>query len=235
MGVIHDALEKHRILWLSILGGIVLLLLTWKIVAHLDNRAHDEFVIAQAKVEADKKAQAAADAQADKDRKQFDELKQQLDRQNQQLRSQIDGLQKQLSERQANDATLAPSDLAARHRELIGASKDSDVQPSSNGYLVGQLAELTTVQHLEALVPLQNQNRDLSGIIANKDSQISGMEKLAKDSDAQLAACKETQKASDIAHSAEVKEIKAKARKSKIKVFLGGIATGAALVARILI
>lgn len=227
-------LETHKHLAITVVCVVAFLFAWWKIVAHLDNTAHDARVLAEEKLKEDKAAQDAADKQAVQDRKAYDLLKTQLDSQNAQLRGQIASLAASLTAQQAKDRTLPMPELGERLSGLVGALP-GEVNPLPDGLALNDSAARKTVVMLEEVPVLKSQNADLNGLVTNKDKQISEMEKVGTSLYAQIDACKKTQESQKLACDAEKKEIIAKARKSKLKWFLGGLAAGTAAVARLLI
>lgn len=230
---IHDFLEKHKHLWMFALAAVVLLVGTWKVLSYLESRDSKDLILKQAQLAQDQKVQKAASDQAANDAKAYQALKAQMDSQNAALRNQITQLSVALANRQAQDRTLAPPELAARWETLINLP--GSVRPSPDGYIASLAAGTQTVVTLEEVPSLRQTVTNQEKLISNDKQELASIQTALASSQAEVQACKVTQKSADAACKAEVAEVKAKARKSKLKWFLGGLAAGAGLVARLLI
>ena len=142
---------------------------------------------------------------------------------NTQDRATINSLKQQLQDQKSKDATLPPTDLAARIQALAPGGV---VTVIADGYKLDQVEAVVVAQTLEEPAALHTQialdekiiQRDDS-IIAN-DGKALDSEKGAHAADvATLVADKETL-------NQEIITIKAEARKSKLKWFLAGLITG---------
>jgi len=224
--------ETHKHLLMAMIVAVVLLLSYYKLIAHLDNKAHDARVLAEAQLQADEKAQKAADTQAQKDAQAYTALKQQMDSQNAQLRNQITALSVALASRQAQDRALPPPELANRWEGLIGAVPGS-VKVTPDGYLATLPAGTQTVVLLEEVPVLRQTVQSQDKLIANDKQELASIQTALTSSQAAETACKTTQVSQAAACEAEKKEIKAKARKHSFWFVLGSFIGGVFLGHRI--
>jgi hypothetical protein len=224
-------LDRHHII-LYVVAIIFALGLTYTIESRVADRAEQKY----------EKAQAIADLK-DQQNTQFQQqiqaTIQQLQMQNTQLQAisaqqatTINSLQKQLTTQKANDATLPPNALAARIQTLAPGGSVSVVP---NGYLLDQLEAVSIAQALEE-PPVLKQELAADDIIIKNDTSVIT-------NDAKVLDAEKQSHGSDVsalqakldAANLEIKDVKAKARKSKLKFFgvgyIAGFASSAILKA----
>jgi hypothetical protein len=225
-------LQTHKHLAITLIVSGVLLVCYYKWVAHADGVAHDERVLAEAKLKQDETAQKAADERANQAEKAYDLLKTQMDGQNAALRGQITALGLALSQRQTQDRALPPSELADRHIALIGGVP-GDVKATPDGILATLGAERQTVVLLEELPADRQTIKNQEAIIANKDKQVLGLSSVNTSLEMDIQACKASQKSQVAACEAEKKELAAKNRKHNLFFSIVSFLAGALLGHRI--
>jgi hypothetical protein len=165
--------------------------------------------------------------QQDAREQQYQAMLDTLTRQNQTLVSGIAARNQAVQTQQKTDAGLALPELALRHQVLLGVS--AGVDSTVNGFVVSPPVELQTVQKLESLPALEQNVKDQQTVISNKDSQITGLNGVVSGLNGQVSGLKVEITDGQKACVAQVNEIKAKARKSKIKTFFTGVGAGIAL------
>lgn len=218
---------KHVIL--ACLAAGLILVLTWKIMAHMDGTAHDANVLAQQQLKQDQQAQKAEDIQAQKDSDAYQILKTQLDSQNAALKAQLTSLAASLNARQAQDRALPIPEVGNRIETLVGALPE-DVKASLDGLILNESASRKTVVMLEE-VPADRQTIQNQGtMLTNKDSELVSLQTSLNSSREAENSCKTTQVAEKSACDAQIKEVKASARKRSfwwsLGSFIGGIVLG---------
>jgi len=206
---------KHLII--AALVAVVVLGVTWKVIASQDQRDHDKVVLAQHQLELDAKTQKAAENQAQTDKLAYDSVKAQMASQNAQLLGQIASLRASLQAQQDRDRALPPSELAERHIGLIGGVP-GDVTPAANGILMTIPAARQTVVMLEEIPSDRATIKGQEQLIANEKTELSSLQTALTSSGAALDACKATQSSAALACKAELAEVKASARKRNIVI-----------------
>jgi hypothetical protein len=131
-------------------------------------------------------------------------------------------------------ANLQPTETQTNWVQLAKLGP-SDIQNTDKGLLVSDAGARTTLQVLELVPVLQADVKDLQTIVGNKDKQIGGLNDIVTGLNNQVAGLQLQAVDQKTACNDQVKMEKAKARKSKLKWFLGGVLTGAAITARLLI
>ena len=126
---------------------------------------------------------------------------------------------------QATDRTLLPSDLAVRWTALLKLAPPT-IQPTTTGFVVTPDAAITTVEQLENVPTLQADLRDEQTVAANQTTQLNSLLSVNVGLNNQIDALN-TQNAAQIKACTDDKNLlKAQARKSKFRWFLGGVVTG---------
>ncbi len=215
--------SKHLIL--AAIAGVLVLLISWKVVAHLDGTAHDQAVLAKAQVDADfqKAKLQAGQTQADKTA-----LQSQLNNlaaSNANSRAEIQALRSQLADQRKQDTTLNPNDLAGRWATLIGTSA-TEIKASTNGIEASIPAAHATVDALEEVPELKEEAKKQAANSVEKDNTLQSQQKLIASTEAELGTCKKTVVDQDTACKAEIKAVKATARKHAVWSAIGGFIGG---------
>jgi hypothetical protein len=212
---------KHVIL--AILAAGMILLITWKVLAHMDLVDHDQVVLAQQQLKVD---QQTAKTQAATTKTDDSALQRQvniLTASNRALVTSVASLQQQLASQRSKDAAMAPDALSARWQSLINAGS-IQVQPS--GILADLTASHATVDKLESLPVLRAELDQTKANSAQKDKAILGEQNLVADVQAELGTCKKVTQDADAACQAQIKEVKASARKRAFWYAIGSFISG---------
>lgn len=206
---------KH--LLIAALVAVVVLGVTWKVLAHFDGKAHDARVLAEQTLKEDldkAKVQAAATAS---DKQALQGQLSALTASNDALRRDLASLRAQLAnQRQQNDA-MAPDALSARWSMLIGTPA-GEVTPAANGLNVTLPAAHQTVNQLEEIPVLKAEAQKTAANSSQKDATIGRLQTVQLDLENELATCKKTVADSGKLCDAKVAEQKAKARKRNVVV-----------------
>lgn len=151
-----------------------------------------------------------------------------------QLQQEVDSMAKAmvardlgLKNQQATDATLPPTQLAARWQDLIHVPNSIGV--TANGYTANATAAVATVQMLDSVPVLKQDVADLKSTVVIKDQQIATKDSIItlkvaeKGSDAAACDAKLAAKDLDIkAKQAEIDRVNANARKKGFKYMITG-------------
>lgn len=132
------------------------------------------------------------------------------------------------------DETAAPADLAARWTSLM-ALAPGDVAPAANDtYVIKDQAARTTVENLENVKVLVDDDQDQRAANAAQKAQLDDLQKTAdlysKTTVGLQAELTDEKKAC----AEQVGQVKAQARKSKLHWFIAGFVAGAATLGYIL-
>lgn len=205
---------KH--LLIAALVAVVVLGSVWKVLAHMDGKAHDEVTLAQQTLKEDlEKAKLQAFATAS-DKQALQGQLNALAASNDALRRDLATLRSQLAnQRQANDA-MAPSDLSAHWGELI--NMPGQIQPAPGGFNVTLAAGHATVNQLEEIPVLKAEKQKLVDNSAEKDKTLAQAKKTLESTEVELATCKKTVKDADDLCKKQVAEVKASGRKRNLVV-----------------
>lgn len=222
------ALTAHvKHLLIAGIAAAVLLLSTWKLIAHFDQVDHDQVVLAQQQLKQD---QQQAKAQAGTTATDTAALQKQvaaLQQSNNALQASLSDLEAQLASQRQKDATASPEALSARWRGLLGTGQ---ITATPAGLTADLPAAHATVDQLEQLPVVQQELKDEKANSTQKDVVLAGDEKLLNDVKAELATCQKVQVDADALCKAQVKEVKAQARKHSlmyaIGAFIGGLIAG---------
>lgn len=215
-------LDKHHIVLYAV-AIIFALGLTYTIESRVADRAEQKY----------EKAQAIADLK-DQQNTQFQQqiqaTIQQLQTQNTQLQAisaqqatTINSLQQQLKDQKGKDATLPPSGLAARIQSL---APGGNITVVSTGYNLDQAEAVSIAQALEEPPILKQELAADDTIIKNdtavitNDAKVLDAEKQSHGSDVSALQAKLD------AANLEIKDVKAQARKGKLKWFGIGYVAG---------
>ncbi len=215
--------SKHVIL--AAIIAIVLLLVSWKIVAHYDGLAHDSAVLAKAQVDADLQKSKIQASQTASDKA---DLKKQVDiltQSNIITKNELASIRSKLDDQKAKNVTLSSVDLAARWETLLSLDS-AEMKPQSDGIFVTMIGARTTVNALEELPALRQEIEKKDVNSKEKDNTISSLQKSLGSTEAELTTCKKTVIDQDDSCKKQIKDIKAQARKHSVWAALGGFVGG---------
>lgn len=217
-------LQKHERLLLFSGIIVVLFILGWKLLNHLDlaekiKVATDQNQLAQQQKQVQQLQQSYQDTT-----KQTADLVKLLENDNQQIEQQIQVLGRTLAAQQSTDAKLSTDDLIKR-LELL--TNQQNLQTNSNGGVsLDKNQTVTTTQTLEQVPVLQKQVVDQKQQLDNKDSEINNLTTqnnsaslLLQNLNMELADQKKT-------CSQEVAQLKMSGFKGRLKWFGIGYAAG---------
>jgi hypothetical protein len=225
-------LSTHKHLVITLIVSVVFLFCYYKWVAHADGVAHDERVLAEAKLKQDETAQKAADERANQAEKAYELLKTQMDGQNAALRGQITALTVALAQRQTQDRALPPPELADRHIALIGGVP-GDVKATSDGILATLGAERQTVVLLEELPADRQTIKNQETIIGNGQKTLESLQRSWNTEHDAKVKCETTQASMKKACDDRIDELKADNRKHNLFFSIVSFLAGALLGHRI--
>lgn len=163
----------------------------------------------------------------------YKDLRAMLDKQNAALAVAAAARTQALATQQATDKTLPPTELTQRWASLIGGDA-SDVSYSGNNYSVSNAGAVATVVTLEQVPALQANLQDAKQTVDNQAAELQKADQVQTALNAQVGGLQAQLKDADKACQAQVANVKAQARKSKMRWFGIGVGAGAALVARLL-
>ena len=212
-----------------LIGGVLFLLVAFYLTRLYINRSADN---ADAKV---KIAQTVATQQATADSVLADQVKQantqyatlvaQLTAKNQQLTSAIATRSQAVIVQQAKDSTLSPADTAAKLATQTG-TKPTDVTTQGTSTVLDADASHAAVQKMDDLTALQSDVVAYQGVITDDRQQITSLTGLNTNLTTQVAGMKVELTDDSKACAANIADVKAKARKSKLHWFEAGVVVG---------
>lgn len=222
---ISSYIKAHeRLIVILVLAGLSFVIYS-KGVAYLVSRDQ----LAASKATQVLQAQAEINAKEATDAKQtllqYQQLAQQLIASNQAIALAQQKLAVDTQKQQAVDKTLPPAALAARWTDLVKVSPET-VQPSKEGYTVSQDTAQQTVSQLEAVPQLQTSITDWKQINSNDNKQIAGQDGVINSLHNQVDGLNKQITDADKACQAQITVVKAEARKSKLRWFIGGFVAG---------
>jgi len=132
------------------------------------------------------------------------------------------------------DQTLPLPDLGKRLEKVAGITTP-EVKATTTGLEISEAGSRAITQLLETVPQLQQDVKALQQEVGNKDIQIASLNSLVNSLNTQVDGLKKELVDKDKACTAQINEVKAKARKSKIRYFLVGLGVGAGIAARLLI
>ena len=218
-------IQRHE----KLLAIVLAALLIWGVTGKIENviTAHDQRVLAadkstlqdqadknaaiaqaNAQLAAQAQAQAAATAAANK-----------------QLEQSNNALAAALTARQANDASLPPSDVAARI-ELLAKLPAASVVPTTTGYTVTSPAAVSILQDLDTVGTLTGENVNLKAETVNDQKEIATDVLLINGLNSQVSGLNLQLGAATKVCKDQVAVTKAEARKSKRRWFVAGFVAG---------
>jgi hypothetical protein len=216
-------IKAHERLLLVAVGGLVLWFAIGKIDTLIAN--HDAATLHQAQVVADKQEQINYNLakQAEQAAADYKALAEKVSAQNAALEQANVTLATALTKQQKTDAALPPTELVARWNTLVPAA-GSTVTPT--GVALPSTGAIATVQELERVPVLSSQIENDRTQIANDgkliDAGISEKQSLYAEVDGLKLQIVDDTKVC----KAQIAEVKAVARKSKLRWFTIGFITG---------
>lgn len=124
---------------------------------------------------------------------------------------------------QAQVPQLSPDQLSLEWQKSV---KTGTVKPETGGYLVDQPAAVATLQILEALPVLTQDVADLQKSNSNLNVQLVNETAIYEAEKKSHGSDNDANKAVIAAKDAEIKDVKAQCRKSKLKWFGAGVVVG---------
>lgn len=207
-------LDRHHLI---LYGGLAVALFigSWLWADHVSHKADLTAAVAEQKAQAADKLNQQLQAQ-------YTSQIQVLTQQSAALQAQVAGLAQAITVRDAavltqkkTDATLPPSDLAARWNWLIKVP--TAVKPAQTGYSVTPEGAVATIQALEDVPRLEANNKDLTASIGSLNQVVANGEKTLSLEKAAHQSDKDTCKLDIAAKDADIKQVKANAAKAKRK------------------
>ncbi len=223
--MVSDFLKAHERL---IIVALVLLAGGWGYSRYADNAAAKSEARATAAEQtlATQKAQDAQNqAQIVQLTQQYQQLTQVLATQNASLATSIASRQTVQAAQVATDAHLAPSALATR-LESVGNTPIGSVTVTPTGLALTEQAAVTVTATLEAVPVLQADLKDTQTTLQTSEATVAKANDLISEQTKQIAALNTTLSDTVKADAAELKAVKAEARKSKVKWFKIGFIVG---------
>lgn len=222
---ISQFLKAHERLIIVILAAVLLAGFYTKAIAYLASRDQNAANAAQAVLQAQVTANEKEATDAKQMLQQYEQLTSQLIANNNAILLGQKQLAAVTQKHQTADQTLPPPQLAARWTNLLQVAPTT-VQPSGQGYVVTPDTAVKTVTQLETIPELQS---DLAGdqtIISNNQKQIGEQSNVVTTLQGQIVGLNiqiadQTKFCSD-----QITAVKAQARKSKLKWFIGGFVAG---------
>ena len=216
-------LRHHERLILAAMLAGVLVFGTMKVESVLANKADAKVAVLQQQVADDKDKNAALALQSSQTASQYQSMVDALSKQNASLAASVAQRQAGLAQQQQHDQTLPPSELAKRWEELIGGT---DVQATTGGYSISSVDGLKTVTALESIPVLTADLADETKIAQNTAAELGKADSLVAVLGTQIGGLQTQIVDADKEHKAEIKAVRAEARKSKFKWFLAGLTLG---------
>lgn len=150
-------------------------------------------------------------------------LTQQITQQNTVLTQQVAAAQTKLAQQQAADAKLSNQQLVDRLNTLTG----QQIQANQNGGAdLNQQQTTVVTQQVESVPVLKQQLQDETALAGNKDQQISSLNSLIGNGTIELQGLNKEITDQKNSCNAEIKTLKAKNLKSKLKWAAGGFIAG---------
>ena len=240
IGKIRSFLLDHERLLIVIVAAVIIYLGYVKITNIIAE--HDNATLQQQKLinEAQAKANAAALEQQQKDDaiRLKDEAERQveaqkLQQQNQALVQANTALAAALTKAQKQDASLPPTELAARWQQLVPAAPPASVSVTPTGMAVNSAAAVATVQELEKVptltTELQNETKkeeNTETMLASANQSIGFLNQSITDRDHRIDGLNLTIDGNKKQCEDEKKVMKDQFRKSKRKWFIIGYVAG---------
>lgn len=209
-----------------VLAGIAAVLL-WFAVGHIEGiiARHDNANLQQAQVVAQAQADktAAIAEQVAQQSAQYASLAAKVQQQNDALMQANVALSTALAKQQHSDATLPPSDLVARWNALVPQAKPT---VTATGIAVDTPSAVATLQQLE-IIPVQQQElTNTQKELENAQSLVTAEGQQMTTLNTEVGSLRTQLGDNQAVCQAQIKVVKAEARRSKRRWFAVGFATG---------
>lgn len=145
--------------------------------------------------------------------------------QNQTLVAAVSARMQATQKQQVVDKTLPLPAVADRWVQLAGL-QPTDVRNTDSGLAVTENGARTTVQQLELVPSLQADIADGRQLLTNKNTQIDGLNNVVTGLKSEVSEKDKQLTDQTVACKAQVADVTAKARKSKLKWFFAGVISG---------
>ena len=195
---------------------------------YADIRANDSSAkvqAAQAQVAAQKAADAQLATQVQQTTAQYQQMVQALSAQNTQLAATIAQRNTQLSQQQATDKTLPLPQLATRWAAEANFPA-SELQTNGATLVVTQDIVADTVEQLDSIPVLQANLKDTQTELVSTQAALSTANVLVGQQKQEISGLQQQNADQVKADNAEIANVKAQARKSRLKWFGAGLVTG---------
>ena len=216
-------LKAHERLVLSVVAGLVL----WFAIGKIDTLIlhHDQANLEQAKVTAQVQAEknTALAAQVATQAAQYKELADKVQSQNAALEQANVQLSQALVKQQKTDATLPPTELAARWTMLV---PQATVAVTPSGVTLNSASAVATVQTLEQVPVLKTELSNTNGRLENVDKLLAASGQQVATLNSQVSGLQLQIVDNSKVCTAQVSVVKAEARRSKRRWFLVGYVAG---------
>jgi len=222
---ISEVFKAHEKLILALIAAGVLFFAIGKIDGIIAK--HDDANLKQAQVvaAAQEDKNAAIAAQVASDNATFTALQAKVQAQNAALVQANIALSTALTKQQKIDATLPPTDLAARWNTLV---PQAEVTVTTNGVTLPETGAMATVQQLEIIPVQQKEITNDQTLIANGNALAVAQTKQVTDLTAQVTGLKLQSVDDAKVCQAQIAVVKADARRSKRRWFAAGFVAGIA-------
>lgn len=222
---ISEIFKAHEKLVLALIAAGVL----WFAIGKVDGiiAKHDDANLKQAQIvaTAQEDKNAAIAAQVASDKAAFDALQAKLQAQDAALIQANVALATALTKQQKVDATLPPTDLAARWNTLV---PNAGVSVSNGQAVIPMTGAVATVQQLEIIPAQQEEITNDQTLIENGNALAIAQTKQVNDLTAEVTGLKLQSVDDAKVCQAQIAVVKADARKSKRRWFIAGFVAGIA-------
>jgi hypothetical protein len=222
---LSEAIKTHEKLILAVISMGAL----WVAIGKIDTliQHHDDANLKQAQTIAAAQSQkdAAIAAQVAEDNAAFTALQAKVQAQDAALVQANVALATALTKQQKTDATLPPTDLAARWNTLV---PNAGVVVTPTGVTLPNSGEVATVQQLEQAPTLTSELSNTKEQLANVDSLFGTSQKQVTDLTSQVTGLQLKSVDDAKVCNAQISVVKADARKSKRRWFAAGFVAGIA-------
>jgi hypothetical protein len=216
-------IKQHERMIITVLVGLVL----WFAIGKIDTLVanHDNANLQQAKVVAQAQIEknAALAAQAAQQAAQFQALAEKVQAQNTALAQANVALVTALTKQQKTDATLPPTQLVARLNTLV---PEAGASVTPNGVTLPENGAVATVQELEKVPVLTTQLSDTQTELKNEQGLLMASTAQVATLNSEVASLKLEAVDQAKVCTAQIAVVKAEARRSKRRWFLGGFVAG---------
>lgn len=224
-------LKNHERLILGLAALAVILFCFNRWINSSAATASAKDVVAQQQLQAQKDMNAHLEQDAQQKDKQYEELLAAVTQQIQGLQTAMTARDAQLAKTQQADKAMPLPELGGHWEGLVGVT--SGIQTQQDGMLVTDDVARATVDQLDQVPALKGDLQDDATIINQRESQITALTSAYESCQQTVSGLNAQVAKQDTACKAQVADVKAQARKSKRNWFIGGLLTGAGIVARL--